>query len=260
MFFSFHFLGREIPLYGICIVLGGGFATLAGVMVFRRQGWKLEDLILAETLGIAGGFLGAKLLYLAVSWRTIDWHLFFRDLEYMNFVLGTGFVFYGGLIGSFAGLLFVWKVWHIPVTDYLDKVAFCIPLAHGFGRIGCFLGGCCYGIPYDGPFSVVFPESNPYTLSGVPLFPVQLLEAAILFLLSLVLYFRAKKDGRPVFIEYILLYAIARFLIEFLRYDDEARGIWGVFSTSQWISLLLAAGSLLYLLCSGRKSVSTGRT
>ena len=168
MFFSFHLLGREIPLYGLCIVIGGAIASLIAARIFQKQGWPVDDLILSETLGIAGAFLGAKLLFLAVSWKQIDWS-YIRDLETFNNFMSTGFVFYGGLIGAAAGLFFTWKVWKIPVIRYLDKIAFCIPLGHGFGRIGCFCGGCCYGIPWTGPLHIIFPESNPYTLSGVPL-------------------------------------------------------------------------------------------
>ena len=246
MFFSFRLLGREIPLYGLCIVIGGAIASLIAARIFQKQGWPVDDLILSETLGIAGAFLGAKLLFLAVSWKQIDWS-YIRDLETFNNFMSTGFVFYGGLIGAAAGLFFTWKVWKIPVIRYLDKIAFCIPLGHGFGRIGCFCGGCCYGIPWTGPLHIIFPESNPYTLSGVPLFPVQLLEAAVLFLISFTLYLAYRQNRKHLFADYILLYAPSRFLIEFLRYDDAERGFWGILSTSQWVSILLFAAALLYL-------------
>ena len=107
MFFSFHLLGREIPLYGLCIVIGGAIASLIAARIFQKQGWPVDDLILSETLGIAGAYLGAKLLFLAVSWKQIDWS-YIRDLETFNNFMSTGFVFYGGLIGAAAGLFFTW--------------------------------------------------------------------------------------------------------------------------------------------------------
>ena len=102
-------------------------------------------------------------------------------------------------------------------------------------------------IPWTGPLHIIFPESNPYTLSGVPLFPVQLLEAAVLFLISFTLYLAYRQNRKHLFADYILLYAPSRFLIEFLRYDDAERGFWGILSTSQWVSILLFAAALLYL-------------
>ena len=61
-----------------------------------------------------------------------------------------GFVFYGGLLGGLFGIYLGGKILKIPVWEYAQNTIPVIPLAHGFGRLGCLMAGCCYGVPYDG--------------------------------------------------------------------------------------------------------------
>ena len=151
----------------------------------------------------------------------------------------NGFVFYGGLIGA---VLAMWWYTHHFKMDFWQSVELLIPsvpLVHAFGRIGCFCGGCCYGIPFDPPIGIAFTNS-PVAPNGIPLFPVQLVEAGLNFLLFFFLLWFARKprpQGR-ILGAYVIAYAVIRFVLEFLRYDYE-RGILWVFSTSQWISLIL---------------------
>jgi phosphatidylglycerol:prolipoprotein diacylglycerol transferase len=110
---------------------------------------------------------------------------------------------------------------------------------HSFGRIGCFFAGCCYGIKYQGPFSITFLDS----IAGpnhVALFPIQLLESFINVLVSIFLIFYSKKDRLPgkIFGIYLMLYSLIRFFLEFLRGDIIRGKLFGI-TTSQWISLLL---------------------
>lgn len=120
-----------------------------------------------------------------------------------------------------------------------------IPLFHVFGRVGCFLGGCCYGLPSAWGF--VYRYSPVAEANGVSRFPVQLVEAAwnlVLFLLLARLQRRGRDRLLPL---YLALYAPARFLLEFLR-GDAYRGIFLGLSTSQWISLFLFPAALYALL------------
>ena len=144
-----------------------------------------------------------------------------------------------GLIGA---VLAMWWYTHHFKMDFWQSVELLIPsvpLVHAFGRIGCFCGGCCYGIPFDPPIGIAFTNS-PVAPNGIPLFPVQLVEAGLNFLLFFFLLWFAGKprpQGR-ILGAYVIAYAVIRFVLEFLRYDYE-RGILWVFSTSQWISLIL---------------------
>ena len=129
-----------------------------------------------------------------------------------------------------------------------------IALAHGFGRIGCFLGGCCYGKPTDSIFGVVFPKgslaANQYpTASGasLPVLPTQLFEAIFELLLFSAMLIFYKKLKRHFAATYCVSYGVFRFIIEFFRGDS--RGSTGFFLTpSQLISLILIALGVLAIL------------
>lgn len=224
--------------YGAMIALGLLTAGALACWLGRRFSLDVNDVILLGTYTTAFGISGAKLLYLALNISRIDWSRFW-EWEYFRAIMGGGFVFYGGIPAGLAGLYLAGRLHHIRVADYVRVCLPALPLVHGFGRVGCALAGCCYGIPYSGPFAVTYANSlaAPH---GVPLFPVQLLEAAIEFaicglLVFLVLKYKGKRNLLPI---YLLLYSAARFFLEYLRYDGE-RGSFFLFSTSQWISILI---------------------
>ena len=131
------------------------------------------------------------------------------------------------------------------VTDLVPAV----PLFHAFGRVGCFLAGCCYGIPAPaGWLGVTFSQAL-LAPNGVALVPVQLYEAAGCLLLFLLLDRLARRgwSGGQLLPVYLSLYGAFRFLLEFLR-GDGARGFWGPLSTSQWVALATLAAALPVLL------------
>lgn len=239
--------GLSVPSYGLSIALGVVIANIIALFVLKKAKLDFNDFIILEAYCIMGAFLGAKLLYLIISYKNIDWKNITNAL-YFNQLMQSGFVFYGGLTG---GLIFVFaagKFHHINAELYIRNFIFLIPFIHCFGRIGCFFAGCCYGIPYDGPGAVVFPE-NSFAIPGVKLFPVQLVEALFLKVIAaIILYLQLKMKCFYTVEIYFLFYGILRFVLEFFRYD-EIRGSFAGLSTSQWISvvlLLLAGGSFLY--------------
>ncbi len=158
--------------------------------------------------------------------------------------LSGGIVFYGGLTGFALTFFFLCKAGHIRDQRLWDIVAVCVPCFHGFARIGCFLAGCCYGRIYKDPGAVYYitMESAAYR------FPVQLAESAAEFMIFVVLlFFLIKKyfHGR-LFWLYLLLYAVTRFAMEFLR-GDEWRGIYAGLSFSQWYSIFVFAFAAICL-------------
>ena len=234
----FKIFGFNIPGYSLMLILG---LVLANIIVFfygkKDKNININDLIICEAYTGLGAIFGSKILYLWVMRKDIDWSRIF-DLNYFNSLMQGGFVFYGGLIG---GLLFFavgCRMHKINGFYYLNKFIFIIPFVHAFGRLGCFMAGCCYGIRYDGVFSVTFPE-NSFAPAGINLFPVQLMEAFLLLIISFVLFLYQRKGRANMILSlYFIMYGIVRFLLEFLRYD-EVRGRWLYFSTSQWISIAL---------------------
>lgn len=229
--------GKSIPSYGFFITLGVICGNLIAIYVLRKNKLSFLDFIILEAYCFLGGFMGAKLLYFVTASNEIEWNRL-GDLEYFNAIMKSGFVFYGGLIGGILFMFIFGKVHKIDSLTYIERFIFVLPYIHSFGRVGCFMAGCCYGRPYDGPGAVVYPEGS-FAISGVKLFPVQIVEAIILLVISVVmLIIQIRRDAHYQLETYILLYSIARFVLEFFRYD-EIRGIYWGLSTSQWISIVL---------------------
>lgn len=227
----------SIPAYGLMIAIGVVFANIVAMFVLHKTKLDFDDFILLEAYCFLGAFLGAKILYLLVSVKIINWKQIF-EIEYFNQIMQGGFVFYGGLIGGLLFVLLAGRIHKIAVEEYIRNFIFLIPFIHAFGRIGCFCAGCCFGVPYNGIGAVVFPEHS-YALPNVRLFPVQLVEATILIGIAvLIIWLQIGNNWKYTIETYLLLYGIARFLLEYFRYDAD-RGSFGMFTTSQWISFIM---------------------
>lgn len=259
MFPSFEFLGQTFGLYGICAVAGLGCCTLLFRLLYRQRQLDGFCLALSAVFALIGAFIGARLLYAltqlpAIISILVHWsdciHSFGDFFAFLSFSFG-GMVFYGGLLGGMAAAVIYLRRAKQPLSGYADLYAVGIPLFHVFGRLGCFFAGCCYGV--ESRFGFVTHASVAPAGDGVMRFPVQLLEAALLlclFLLLLSLYRKSSLRGRLLGC-YLLCYGVIRFAMEFLR-GDTYRGFLLGLSTSQWISLLLIAAGCLRLL-TGRK-------
>jgi len=199
---------------------------------------------------IVSALIGAKLLLLLTDLRT-----YLSDPRELMTLVRAGGVFYGGLIAAVSvALWYIGKI-GLPLWTTCDVFAPGIALGHVVGRVGCFFAGCCFGTPTDVPWGVTFTDPFAAANVGTPLHqalhPTQLYEAgAEALILGLLL--ATEHKGRPfagrTFWLYMLLYAVSRFTIEFFRGDN--RGMVLMFSTSQFISLILAplaVGMLFYL-------------
>ena len=255
----FTILGRSITTYGVLVILAAALAWFMVALLARK---KIKDIELVFLMCIAGGFVGVALLrpIMRIPAIIANWQ-YFTQLGIVGFI-GHVFgelVFYGGLIGGIIAMVLFCRGFKMPILPIADVFAPALALAHGIGRIGCFLGSCCYGIAVDAshPFAVVFPEYALAAPSGVPLLAVQLIEAACLFLISAILIIAYKKGtltGLTVCL-YGILYSITRFVLEFFR-GDIHRGIYGGLSTSQYISIVLFIGSVVLLCFILRKRAS----
>ncbi len=242
----------ELPTYGTVIFIGIIIGVLIALFTSKKYNIEKTDITLSTILACVGMIVGAKVLYIITiipeivqNFSFVKTHVF----ETISYAFG-GYVFYGGLIGAVFGYWFYCRWFKIDFGSMINIIAPVIPLVHAFGRIGCFMGGCCYGIEYHGRFAVHFPENEFVSeLNNVSRFPVQLLESGINFLLFLVLMFFARKVRKKGSILgiYLMCYAGIRFSLEFLRGDVERGILFGV-STSQWISLLLLPIGLYLIL------------
>ena len=199
---------------------------------------------------IIAALIGAKLLLLVT-----DFDAYRANPRELLTLARSGGVFYGGLIlAVVVALLYIRKI-GLPLWTTCDVFAPGIAVGHVVGRFGCLFAGCCYGKPTTVPWAITFRDPfaqvNVGTPLNQPLHPTQLYEAGA-ELIILIILLTTERKGRPypgrTFWLYMLLYAVSRFIIEFYRGDE--RGSVGSFSTSQFISVLLAPlaiGMLLYL-------------
>ena len=247
-------IGRfTIHGYGLMIGIGVICAILVAQLRAKRKGLSPDVLYSIALLALIFGFIGAKLLFCIVELKAVI-------ANPMMILSGNGFILYGGIIGGISAVMIYCRVKKISFLQYFDLAAPSIALAQGFGRIGCFLAGCCYGRETTSSFCVVFQHSQ-YAPNGVKLIPTQLISSGGDFLIALILVLYARKDrkiGKTGGL-YLILYSIGRAAVEILRADY--RGSVGPLSTSQFISIfILILGVLLFFsdIFAGTKNVSAG--
>jgi phosphatidylglycerol:prolipoprotein diacylglycerol transferase len=244
-----------VPAMGVCVLVGAILAVLLSWILRKRTALDWNDAVVDAVISaVLLGFAGMKILYWIVTPNV------FRDAFANGFFQGIlsllmeGMVFYGGLIGGILGIFLTARKKKKNILEFTDLMAPCFCVAHAFGRIGCLLAGCCYGVAvgeqtqfgvltYKGALAVKY-------LDGTMRLPVPLMEAIFLLVLCEVLvlvYCTEKHLGRTTGV-YLTSYAVWRFVIEMFRGDAE-RGKFGPLYTSQWISILiLAAGVALLIL------------
>ena len=185
------------------------------------------------------GFAGAKLLFVIMELPTV-----IKSGNFWAALSGNGFIVYGGIIAGVLTAVVYSRVKKVPFLRYFDLAAPSIAIAQAFGRIGCLLAGCCYGRETDLPLGITFRHSS-YAPNNVSLIPTQIISSLGNFgiTLILILYARKKRPAGKVGGLYLILYAVGRFVVEFLRNDY--RGSIGPLSTSQFIALLMLIPGLL---------------
>jgi len=246
----------QVPTYGVLlysgIILGIWLASRRAALV-GLPGEKVMDL---GAWVVLCGLAGSKLL-LAIT-----------DPSYLSSLAGlwglarAGGVFYGGLIGAIAAVVFLLRRYELPFFPIADVLAPSVALGHFFGRLGCFSAGCCYGRACSPAWGVVFTHRLAAEISGtplgIPLIPTQLYEAA--FNLAnygfLAWLFRRRLASGSVLGAYLVSYGIARFVIEFFRGDaDRGFVLGGALSTSQAIAGVMVPLGIAILLWARRRAV-----
>ena len=257
--------------YGLCMALGILCAYAALAKLAARRGvasGPLSDLVVALVLA---GLAGARAFYVAEHWSA----QYAGDPLSAVRIWEGGLMFYGSIVFGAAGLV-LWCLWRRRnVREWLDLFAVVVPLGQAFGRVGCFLNGCCHGRAADTALSVRYPARSMPWLEQVesgalapfsdgslptrslPVLPTQLFEAAGCLALFAALWWLFRRlhpvsdAGRParfpgaVAAGYFLGYGTLRFAIEVFRADERLHFGW--FSISQAISMALWALGLALL-------------
>lgn len=231
---AFHLGSFTIHSYGVMIAL----AFLAGLWTATRRARR--ENISAEAIAditlwlMVGAILGARAVYVATYWKD---EFAGQPFSEIFMIQHGGLVFYGGLIGAIiAGSIYIrWK--KLPLWKTADVLAPSIALGSVFGRIGCWLNGCCYGRACSLPWAIHFPADH--ATGGLPVHPTEIYDA----LLNLLLYFglawlfRHKKFDGQIFATYLIGYAICRSIVEYFRGDYTDLHYHLGLTPAQWISV-----------------------
>lgn len=259
MYPFFEIFGKTVGSYALLGFVGLFMSAFIAQKLLKRINFLFEDVVLTVLIIGVGMLIGGHLLYAVInSGKIAKCFIFILNSiksNTFNFsiivnaaqICFGGSVFYGGFIGSVIALVIYNKnASELVKKTVLDVFAVCVPLFHTFGRIGCFLGGCCYGIESKFGFTahnVLLPE-----MSDVKRFPIALVESLfnlLLFMLLLNLFNKKSHHGNLIYL-YTIIYAVGRFIFEFFR-GDTVRGIFFGISTSQWISIIFLITSIVTL-------------
>ena len=232
-----------IAIYSFGTLIAVGY-LLAGLLLFRDARRKGENPILLLDLGIGlllTALIGGRILYILLH---LDFYL--EDPWEILRIYRGGLVFYGGFVAAVGFAIFFIQRKKLPLWKTLDRMVPYVVLVHAFGRIGCFLNGCCYGKVTSLWVGVHFPGKDE------PLHPTQLYESSFLFLLFFILRTLSERAPRPgtLFLGYLFSYGIFRFFIETLRGDQEL--FLGNWTLPQVLSVLVVGISLF--LWAGRRT------
>lgn len=207
-----------VQSYGVMIVLGFLLFLLSTFYNKKRREIIGDDQYLNTLfIGLVAGLVGGRALFVFY-----EWDKFYNHLTDIFFVWEGGFVILGSILGVLITLP-IYLVWiNVPVLKYLDLVAIYVPIIQSFGRIGCFLSGCCYGIEcHDYWAAVTFTNPNSIAPLNVPLHPTQLYLSFFLFLIFITLFLLRNvlnKSGQITF-AYLCLDSTVRFFVDFYRGD-----------------------------------------
>lgn len=218
-----------LPSYMVMALIGGFLSVCFIFSHIDKYEIEFTDFLKMFFFCVIGGIVGSKVLFAITQ---IPWLI--KNFSVVNMLLlvpQSGFVFYGGLFGVIFTLMLLTR----KDTDMRRKVfeisVPAMPLFHAFGRIGCFLAGCCYGKTLSSPIVV-----GPMEFTRIP---VQLMESLAEFILFIVIWVISKRNKQADLLKiYLVTYAVIRFTDEFMR-GDKIRGIYFGVSTAQWISLTI---------------------
>lgn len=232
---AFEIGSLSIRWYGVMAAVG--FLAAAWLLDRNRKfaGLTKDQCSTIMMLGLIFGILGARIFYVVQFFR-----YYRHDLWKIIRIDQGGLVFYGGFILALLAVILYAVRRNLDPVRILDTLAPSLALAHGFGRIGCFLNGCCFGRATTAFWGVTPPPGSELAMQtgGLPVHPVQLLEAGENFLLCL-LYCRMLRKGvrRGIVLgTFFTVYGVLRFFNEMLRGDNV---LYFHLTPAQWIGLLL---------------------
>ncbi len=260
--------GKHITIYSYGLMLMAGFLAAIFLALARAKKEKINQEVIWDvwTVALFAGLIGARLFYVVQFYEQ-----FRNDLLGIVRIWEGGLVFYGGFVSALgAGIIYVWRK-HISILKVMDIVAPSAMLSLAFGRIGCFLNGCCFGHRTDVPWGIRFPRGSfawfhqlgeglitQEASQSLPVHPTQIYSVAAALILTFVLIRFAphkQRDGE-VCLLLAILYSAIRFTKEIFRADPPPTA-WGL-SISQIVGIPIFIVSLALFLYVRRKKPFEG--
>jgi len=260
--------GLTVNWYGVMMAVGFAAGLANWIALGRREGHDYN--FCADLLFwiMVAGIVGARIAYI---FSQLD--SFLAEPVTIFYLHEGGLIYYGGFLGAIPAIVLYARRRGKRTAAMFDFVVTSVPLAHAFGRVGCFLNGCCFGSICDAEWSVRYPAGSfPWNfhvyhaglgreeLHSLPVHPVQLYEAAFNLLLAVMVglaYRRRRSDGTVTAL-YLMTYPVGRFFLELLRGDERVR-LAGM-SVAQVMSLALFAVGGLVLAIVWRKEREAQRS
>ncbi len=253
---AFHLGSLEVHWYGIMVALGYLASVLAMLWTKRYAKLTTDQVFDFSMITIVAGIAGARIFYVLQFWHRDG----FADnpLSIVRIDKG-GLVFYGGFICALIGIWLYCRMKKFAPMKIMDMMVPGLAVGHAFGRIGCFLQGCCFGRPCGVPWAVEFPHGAPAAMRypdpdsaqgcSLPVHPTQLYECVANFaIFGILMALGGRLKPGCLSALYLLLYGVMRFTVECFR-GDHTDHVLGVLTPSQAISvfLIIPLGLILFV-------------
>ncbi|MBP7652543.1 prolipoprotein diacylglyceryl transferase [Candidatus Dependentiae bacterium] len=269
--FNIPVIGNVITVYTYGFFAALGFLSGYLLLLYRSKKYGIPQEISGDIAFYSSiaGIIGARLSYVIVNWD-----YFSDNLSEIYKIYNGGIIFYGGAITGLAAGILLSLMKKKNFFQMLDLAVPSLTLGHFFGRIGCYMYGCCHGSVCAAKSFIcsVFPKGSPaydrqvklglinnLDVHALPVIPTQLIEAVFLFILTFLLLIfdkKYKKYNGQLFVLYLLLYSLFRFIIEFFRGDYDTEFIFfSMITFSQIISLALFFTAIVIFMTKGRKNI-----
>ncbi len=226
----------QLRSYSVMLLLAVVVALFLLSRRSTREGYDYSLVVESVLVFLISGFIGARLLYIILEWE------YYREMPLWYIIRSGGLSFFGAFVLGFVVLLFWCYLRGFSFLNLTDLYAPYVPLGNFFGRIACFLNGCCYGTETDVPWAVTIP-----VVDEVSRHPVQLYDAfgnLLLFIILLHAYkYRPFRGFNLLML--VFLYSLLRFNLEFFRAVD---AYWSDLTYAQVFTVLLFLGSGVLLV------------
>ena len=246
----FHLGAFALGWYGLTIVLAIVAAVLIAAHQGKKKGITVDEIYTLALWVVISGIVGARLFHIIDRWE----YYAGNPLQILQFQQG-GLAIWGALVGGGVAAAAYARIRHIPLGRLVDALGPALLTAHIIGRFGCIINGDAYGGVTSLPWGFIYTHPNaliPVKLLGLPTHPYPVYEIiwntmTLLVIWQLGRYF--KKDGL-VFLSYLSLYSIGRFVLTFVRQENTI--FWGL-QQAQIIAVLTLVVSLTAMLYLARK-------